>query len=149
MPRRTPNLVITIPPAGPVPLTPSRRSWRPTARPLLRIFPWVVACTLILWIYLLRADKPPLRLHSPEHHPPVEGHKPRPFHPPNQNGEDSATVIWEQRSERVKTALTHAYNGYNTYAAEFDELLPLSGKGIDRSVLCKSTTLTLSVLTSV
>ncbi|PPQ62904.1 hypothetical protein CVT24_006302 [Panaeolus cyanescens] len=133
MPRRTPNLVITIPPAGPVPPTPSRPSWRPTARPLLRIFPWAVACTLILWIYLLRADKPPLRLHSPEHHPPIDGHKPHPFHPQNQNGEDSAVVTWEKRSERVKTAFLHAYDSYTEFATGFDELLPLSAKGIDRS----------------
>src|SRR6266478_5268401 len=40
--------------------------------------------------------------------------------PPN---EHLPSDIWENRAEQVKQAFLHAYHGYETYAAPFDELL--------------------------
>ncbi|KAF8967669.1 glycoside hydrolase [Flammula alnicola] len=127
MARRVPNLVITIPPVSPVP-KPST-IWRPTSRPLLRFFPWVVGCTLILWIFILRSDQPPLRIYSPQPHPPVGGHRPRPLHPPHRPQDTSPITTWAERAESVKESFKHAYSGYHTFAGGYDELLPVSGGG--------------------
>ncbi|KAF8159589.1 glycoside hydrolase family 47 protein [Crassisporium funariophilum] len=124
-PRRMPNLVITIPPVSPT----SRKSatCRPTSKPLIRIFPWVVGCTIVLWIFVLRADRPPLRVYSPLPHPPFDGHKPRPFHPPHRPQQESPLKTWAERTNSVRKSFIHAYSGYRHLAAPYDELLPVTG----------------------
>jgi len=148
--RNTPNLVITIPHnpintthhkhvehtttgttvPGPKTSYPSH-CCRPTARPLLRIFPWVVGCTFVLWIFVLRADRPPLRVYSPQQHPPVERYKSRPIHPPHRHSNSYASslklTLWDGRAENVRNAFIHAYGGYRQYAALYDVLLPVTG----------------------
>lgn len=42
-----------------------------------------------------------------------------------------AKIKWESRQEDVKKAFIHAWSGYKTYAFGFDELMPISKKGID------------------
>lgn len=38
---------------------------------------------------------------------------------------------WEARQQRVKNAFIHAWSGYKKYAMGYDELMPLSHRGID------------------
>lgn len=38
---------------------------------------------------------------------------------------------WEARQQRVKEAFIHAWSGYRNYAMGYDELMPLSQRGID------------------
>lgn len=38
---------------------------------------------------------------------------------------------WKARQESVKKAFIHAWSGYKKYAMGFDELMPLSNKGVD------------------
>lgn len=53
---------------------------------------------------------------------------PRPlFSPPSPS-------LWKQRQDQVRQAYVHAITGYNTHAFPHDELLPLSGGKINKSV---------------
>lgn len=38
---------------------------------------------------------------------------------------------WKARQQRVKEAFIHAWSGYQTYAMGYDELMPVSKRGID------------------
>lgn len=140
-PRTAPTLVITIPP-NPIithqkpmepidPKTSHSSCCKLTTRPLLRIFPWVVGCTLVLWIFVLQADRPPLRVFSPQQHPPVERYKSRPLHPPHRNSNSYASssklTIWEERAENVRNSFIHGYNGYRQHAVLYDVLSPVTG----------------------
>ncbi|OAE34945.1 hypothetical protein AXG93_593s1010 [Marchantia polymorpha subsp. ruderalis] len=40
-------------------------------------------------------------------------------------------LVWRQRQEEVKTAFRHAWKGYKDYAMGYDELKPLSKRGVD------------------
>ncbi|KAF4610815.1 hypothetical protein D9613_006916 [Agrocybe pediades] len=132
MVRRMPhNLVITIPPASPSSRqpAPSTTSWRSGGgrRGFLRLFPWIVGCTIVLWIFVLRADRPPLRDFTALPHRPIDGHKPRPYHPPYKGAGLSPTATWAERAKTVRSSFLHALNGYQTRADGYDELLPTSG----------------------
>lgn len=39
--------------------------------------------------------------------------------------------IWMARQQKVKEAFLHAWSGYKTYAMGYDELMPLSRRGVD------------------
>lgn len=39
--------------------------------------------------------------------------------------------IWMARQQKVKDAFLHAWSGYKTYAMGYDELMPLSRRGVD------------------
>jgi len=44
----------------------------------------------------------------------------------------AANATWEQRSEAVKAAFVHAFDGYWKHARGYDELRPVTGGGINR-----------------
>jgi len=133
MPRRAPQLAITIPPRNSSLPRPKTSAWcRPTGRPLLRFLPWVAGCTVVLWIFVLRADRQPLHVYSPQPHTPVEGHKPRPFHLPHRTSAQVTISSWSQRADGVRDTFVHAYDNYRRYAGGYDELLPVSGRGNGR-----------------
>lgn len=142
MVRRMPhNLVITIPPASPSSRQPaaSTSSWRSGGGRrgiLLRIFPWIVGCTIVLWIFVLRADRPPLRDYTALPHRPIDGHKPRPFHPPYKGQALSPTATWTERAKSVRGSCIHALKGYQTWADGYDELLPTTGGRTNKYVVC-------------
>jgi mannosyl-oligosaccharide alpha-1,2-mannosidase len=124
MARRIPNLVITIPPGSAIPKRSS--GWGISNRLLLNIFPWVVCTTIILWLFILRTDQPPLRVYSPQPHSPIDGFRPRPLHPPHRQQPTTVTT-WAERAEKVRQSFIHAYTGYSTHAGGHDELLPVTG----------------------
>jgi hypothetical protein len=43
--------------------------------------------------------------------------------------------VWDRRADAVRNAFLRAYNSYVTYAAPYDELLPLSKAPMDTCVL--------------
>ncbi|KAI0630700.1 seven-hairpin glycosidase [Trametes polyzona] len=43
----------------------------------------------------------------------------------------SSPHLWDTRAEQVKQAFKHAYGGYLKYAAGFDELRPLTNRGVN------------------
>jgi hypothetical protein len=129
MVRRMPNLVITIPPGSAIPKSSSR--WGISNRLSLSIFPWVVCTTIILWLFLLRADEPPLRVYSPQPHSPIDGFRTRPLHPPHRQ-QPITVITWANRAERVRQSFIHAYPGYSTHAEGHDELLPVTGGGANK-----------------
>ncbi|ERN07025.1 mannosyl-oligosaccharide 1,2-alpha-mannosidase MNS3 [Amborella trichopoda] len=45
----------------------------------------------------------------------------------SQNG----TLEWVNRRDRVKAAFVHAWKGYRSYAMGYDELMPMSKRGVD------------------
>lgn len=44
--------------------------------------------------------------------------------------QDASPAVWETRAEEVKKAFLHAYHGYESYAAPFDELMPVSNSKV-------------------
>lgn len=143
--RATPNLVITIPPNPTTtayqnsiePTTtniPDAKTscCRPTIRLLLRIFPWVVGCTLVLWIFVLQVDKPPLHIYSPQRHPP---YKSRPLHHPYRHSKSyTSSSVWEERAENVRNSFIHAFSGYRQYETLYDVVLPVTGGSANKYV---------------
>eukprot|EP00249_Psilotum_nudum_P017275 c26246_g1_i1 orf=480-2450(-) len=45
--------------------------------------------------------------------------------------ESSDDRVWKNKQVKVVEAFRHAWNGYKTFAMGYDELMPLSGKGVD------------------
>lgn len=43
----------------------------------------------------------------------------------------NAASEWRSKQEKVKNAFIHAWSGYKKYAMSFDELMPLSKRGVD------------------
>jgi hypothetical protein len=78
----------------------------------------------------------------PHHHPPPEGYFPvtaypsRPGAPPHPQGSVPEPIgsssIWSTRAAQVKEAYLHAWNGYQKFAAPFDELLPVSDGKVNK-----------------
>ena len=84
------------------------------SRPLIRLIPWVVASLFFFWLFTV--------LLAPDFDP-----RPwiRPFRYPNKSRSSD-------RAESVRNAFLHAYRGYRDYAFPSDELLPVSGGGVNK-----------------
>ncbi len=78
--------------------------------------------------FLFQGDRPP----PP---PPSQG-SPIPAdtssHPPH------PPTLWASRANQVKSAFLHAYHGYQQYAFENDELLPLTNHSVNKCAFCSS-----------
>ncbi|KAF9006005.1 seven-hairpin glycosidase [Cyathus striatus] len=82
-----------------------------------------------LWLFspfLLPYRPPPLQVYGPHTHPPIEGssNHPRPYHPSRPIGPHTK---WSERADAVRNSFIHAWENYQTYAAGYDEVLPVSG----------------------
>lgn len=42
--------------------------------------------------------------------------------------------LWEERADRVRQAFLHAYRAYEKCATGWDELLPITCRGVDKCV---------------
>ncbi|KAL8032264.1 hypothetical protein ABFX02_13G084500 [Erythranthe guttata] len=49
----------------------------------------------------------------------------------SKNGKSDSGPDWEARQKRVKESFIHAWSGYRNYSMGYDELMPLSRRGID------------------
>ncbi|KAJ2930958.1 hypothetical protein H1R20_g6105, partial [Candolleomyces eurysporus] len=76
--RRSPNLVISIP--GTRQPATFRPHFKPSGKLLFRYLPWVVGCTILLWLFILRADNPPFG------GGPGEGYRVPHYHPHSRPG---------------------------------------------------------------
>ena len=109
-----------------------------------RFLPFCLGAGVLLWTlwYLtsplqyvdpfLHGDHPPHPPPGPPppHHRPPDAtdiHPPPPLPPPLQ-----PPTLWTSRAEKVKGAFLHAYHGYQQYAFEHDELLPLTNHSVDK-----------------
>ncbi|KAI0675938.1 seven-hairpin glycosidase [Trametes maxima] len=54
-----------------------------------------------------------------------------PAPPPHDLESHTSPRVWDERASQVKQAYRHAYNGYLQHAQGFDELRPLSNKGVN------------------
>lgn len=110
-------------------------------RPSLRWIPWCLALAISLWVF------GPFALHSgsfhfhgypsdgPEwrtelRHRPFHSPRPPPFHPPT----SSPPSVWSDRANQVRGAFIHAYSGYQKHAFPYDELLPVAGGKVNKSI---------------
>lgn len=113
------------------------RPWFPVmfTRPLYRVLLPLVAFLVVLWlfVYPLRDPHPIVPLHLPyqshlENNLPHQYRPPRPYPPPPR----PANVQWENRAQKVKDAFLHAWTGYQTHAAGWDELTPVDGGKVNK-----------------
>ncbi|KAF8347775.1 glycoside hydrolase [Amanita rubescens] len=81
------------------------------SRRLIRLIPWIVASLFFFWLFTV--------LLAPDF---VPRHWIRPFRYPNKSS---------NRAENVRNAFLHAYRGYRDHAFPSDELLPVSGSGVN------------------
>nr|QCQ78381.1 1,2-alpha-mannosidase MNS3 [Manihot esculenta] len=51
--------------------------------------------------------------------------------PMHELGRLNSDPIWLERQQKVKEAFIHAWSGYRNYAMGYDELMPLSRRGVD------------------
>ncbi|RAL44705.1 hypothetical protein DM860_003464 [Cuscuta australis] len=49
----------------------------------------------------------------------------------HENMNSSANSKWQSKQQRVKDSFIHAWSGYKRYAMGYDELMPLSHRGVD------------------
>lgn len=105
-------------------------------RPFYRFIPLLVACLFVLWILFAPFSGSPIPPpfykpyqsesgKRPQQYPP-----PRPYPPPPRP--NVAKGQWEERAQRVRDAFLHAWNGYQKYAAGWDELLPVNGGRVNK-----------------
>ena len=114
-------------------------------RPLFRIIVLLLVL-LLLFVALPRSDAYYFfDLVQPAPPPPLDLPPPPPPHtewPSRHRTNNQRPLVhpahggpWAERADAVRGAFLHAYEGYISYAAPHDELLPLSMRPIDKYVL--------------
>lgn len=114
---------------------PSSRAWLPSRIPGLRWIIWILSSITVLWIFgtlFVKFDAVPF------HSPSISSSLPsRPHSQPHSSSYALKTFPGHPtspRAKRVRDAFVHAYSGYRNHSFPFDELLPVDGGKINKSV---------------